>query len=458
MPSVETITREDLILFLNACFACTGQREFYDTAESQRVSVAFLHAYVCGNYRCLYARTLAAGINHFNQAAILFNLLSTGKQTPAAFRDEENALLRAAIRRLPPQRAYKLIAQLQQARVNNRRTRALIRDYLAGRRELSFDVVKYRRGVRHAALHAHLPLAEELRVLLFGRWRQRRFTTPLFESFRQAHYAEEALYELPYTIAEGLAARLKIPRERFLKRIEPKLTDGERLRLQDSTKGKLALDPKSLSLTALVLWLLSLTPKEREARQDLLAATASSALRAMGGLPLGAGKLALVLDNSYSTSGSSEKKRRPLGIALAVEALLSASGREYQAFWTAPSASWAARGQTNLTERLLDAVAWGAEQVLVVSDGVENDPPGVFDAALTAIQTRIRPITVLHLNPVFDAEQLTVRALSPRAPTVGLRAAEDLATALGFARFAAGEASLAELEGYLARRVEAFLR
>lgn len=457
MPSVETITREDLTLFLNACFACTGQREFYDTAESQRVSIAFLHAYVCGNYRRLYARTLAAGINHFNQAAIVFNLLQTGKQTPAEFRDEENALLRATLRQLAPPRVFKLIARLQEEKVNNRRTRALLREYLAGRRDPAFDAIKYRRGVRRAAQHAHLPLAEELRVLLFGSWRQRRFTTPLWESFRQAHYAEEALYELPYTIAEGLAARLKVPRERFLKRIEPRLTDSERLRLQAASQGKLALDPASLSLTALVLWMLSLSPQERETQRARLLSSAQSTLRRMGSLPLGRGKLALILDNSYSASGSTEKKRRPLAIALAVEALLLASGREFRAFWTAPEALWSTRGQTNLTERLLDAVAWGAEQVIVVSDGVENDPPGVFDAALTAIQTQIRPVTVVQLNPVFDAEQLSVRALSLRAPVVGLRAAEDLATALGFVRFAAGEATLSELEQYLATRVEAFL-
>jgi uncharacterized protein with von Willebrand factor type A (vWA) domain len=117
-----------------------------------------------------------------------------------------------------------------------------------------------------------------------------------------------------------------------------------------------------------------------------------------------------------------------------------------------------ARGQTNLTERLLDAVEAGAETVILVSDGVENDPPGVFARALETICTRIRPLHVLHLNPVFDAEQLVVRSLSPRAPAVGLRDAEDLATALGFARYATGYASLAELESYLERRAAALVR
>jgi len=33
MLSAETVAREDLLLFLNAAFACTGQGEFYSTAD-----------------------------------------------------------------------------------------------------------------------------------------------------------------------------------------------------------------------------------------------------------------------------------------------------------------------------------------------------------------------------------------------------------------------------------------
>ena len=127
MPSPELVAREDLLLFLNAAFACTGQGEFYSTADEQRVSVAFLHEYVRGNYRRLYARMLAAGLNDFKASEIMFGLLSTGAETPADFRAEENALLTEGLRRLPPQRVWKLARRLRQERVNNRRTRALLR-------------------------------------------------------------------------------------------------------------------------------------------------------------------------------------------------------------------------------------------------------------------------------------------------------------------------------------------
>jgi hypothetical protein len=63
----------------------------------------------------------------------------------------------------------------------------------------------------------------------------------------------------------------------------------------------------------------------------------------------------------------------------------------------------------------------------------------------------------VHCNPVYNADDFSLHPLSPEIPTVGLRDAEDLPTMLGFARFAQGSASLAELEEYLAERVKQML-
>ena len=464
MPSAETVTREDLILFLNAAFACTGQREFYHTADEQRVSVQFLHAYILGNYRRLYARTLAAGVNDFNAAEIILNLLQTGRATPLAFREEENALLTAALRRLPPQRGWKLLTRLRQERVNNRRTRALLREYTLQQRDLTFQAVKYRRHVRAAAVHAHLPLPDELPAFLFGE-HGRAFQTPLLETFRQARYSQQAVYGLPFTVAQGMAAKHGIAPDVFLRNITPRLTEGERLRVQGRSGGRVEVRPERLSLTALCLYLLSLPREERQTREETLTGWLDRAAQQVlrrSPLPLPAGLVAAVLDNSFSASGSREKRRRPLALALASDRLLRTARPDssYRAFWTSPAASpllVTARGQTNLSERFIEALEWGATTVIVVSDAVENDPPGTFHAALVAARRLVPRLSVLHVNPVFDAEMLTVRALSPLLPAVGLRDADDLPTALGFARFAAGQTDIGDLETYLASRVQTFL-
>jgi hypothetical protein len=450
----ERTQREDIAHFLNACFACTGQREFYEESRSQRVSIEFLHEYVLVNYRSIYARSLAAGINHFNQGRIIVNLLATGKDALPG----EGALIGAALRALPPQRAWKTLQEVRRRGINNRRSRAIAREFLQSR-DAIFDSVKYRSKVKAVTAHCHLKLPGELGEFLFEPLEKKRFATPLLEKVRAAWYSADALYELPYTVAEGLAVRHKIPRARFLEKIAPRLTDAERLRLQGAEKGRPTVDLTRAPLTKLALYVLSLESPDEE----VLAALDSSARRTLSRTPLALGRVALVLDNSYSSSGTREKRRRPLGIALGVERLLRAASRELQVFWTHPftSALPHARGATDLATPILDALETRPELLIIVSDGAENDPPGGAATVLRLWRKHLDPdenVGVVHLNPVFAADEYAPRALSPVVPTVGLRDAEDLPTALAFARFAGGTATRADLETYLDTRVTETLR
>src|SRR5262249_13314276 len=152
----QRVTREDLFTFVSACFACTGQREFYTDGRGQSVSIQFLHEYVIGNYRRLYARVLACGINHSNQAHIVFRRLATGKDTRPADRAEEGALIGRALERLPTNRAMRLIERLARERVNNRRARAVVARLLEREDVRDFRAVKYRRRFLRGARHAHL--------------------------------------------------------------------------------------------------------------------------------------------------------------------------------------------------------------------------------------------------------------------------------------------------------------
>ena len=218
-----------------------------------------------------------------------------------------------------------------------------------------------------------------------------------------------------------------------------RLTERERLRVAGRS-DTVEVRPERLSLTELAGYVLGVeTPRDEI---GWLAASARAVLARTGPLPL-TGRVAAVLDNSFSSSGSREKRRRPLAVA-----------------WTHPVTEGEVprpRGQTNLTERLIDALDWGATTVLVVSDGAENDPPGVFHAALEGALRIVPELYVLHLNPVFDPQELQVSSLSPLTRSIGLRNAEDLPTALGFARYVTGHGDLAELEAYLERRVRDFL-
>ncbi len=446
----ERTQREDIVHFLNACYACTGQREFYENANSQRVSIDFLHQYMLGNYRSIYARALAVGINHFNQSQIILRLLGSGKEAAPG----EGALIARALATMPPQRAWKTLRDARRQGINNRRARAIARDYLRGR-DAAFDCVKYRNKVKAVACHNHLPLPGEAGRFLFEK-RVTVFQTPLFEQVRRAWHSTEAVYELPFTVAEGLAAKHRIPREQFLAKIRPRMTQAEKLRTQKA--AGVEIDLARSPLTKLVFYALSL-PEPTEA---VLSAIQHAAERLLQRAPLALGTVAAVLDNSYSTSGTQEKKRRPLGVAWAVDRVLAAASREYRAFWTHPFTGPRpkARGATDLSTPILAALETSPELLVIVSDAVENDPPGAAGAVLKYWQSQLDPkgrVTIVHLNPVFSASDYAPRALTESVPTVGLRDAEGLPTALAFAQFATGAATRADLEAFLDRRAQEFL-
>lgn len=146
-------------------------------------------------------------------------------------------------------------------------------------------------------------------------------------------------------------------------------------------------------------------------------------------------------------------------MAIAADALLREAASAYLPLWTpgweGESLSMSAEGQTDLASPILRALEWGPELLVIVSDGVDNDPPGAAGELLSLYRQRLDPerrVSVVHLNPVVDALDYRPRALSPAIPTVALRDAGDLATALAFARLSDGTQPMAEVEASLAQR------
>ncbi|NUO43537.1 MAG: hypothetical protein HOV82_16055, partial [Streptomyces sp.] len=114
-------------------------------------------------------------------------------------------------------------------------------------------------------------------------------------------------------------------------------------------------------------------------------------------------------------------------------------------------------GPTPLGERILDALETGPDRLVIVSDGWDNAPPGLAAEVLRVWRTRLDPerrTSVVHLNPVYDADDFDVRRLAPSVPTAGVRDAEDLPALVEIAQFAEGRTGLAELTAYLDARAE----
>ncbi|GII03059.1 hypothetical protein [Planobispora takensis] len=441
----DVIACEDVLLFVNAAITSTGQREFRSTAGEQRLSLDFLHRYIMGNYREVYSAALALEINDHNAALIARNLLADGAT------EREGRLIARRLRTMAPQRVYALFTELRRAGVNNRRTRAVIGEWLGERPDLAFDAVKYRRALKEAVRHAHLRLPGELGDFLFAPRRRARLDAPLLDAWRRAHHETRAVYELPYTVAEGFAARHRIPRERFLAAIAPRMTRLERLR-----SGS-APDLAAMPLVRLASYALALPHEERVSRRaELHAALRASAVRAAGGRAGSWGRVTAVLDDSFSSYGSGHKRRRPLAVALGCHYLLRELAGQYRAMWLSHRGDpllVRPAGATPLGERLLDALETRPDLLVVVSDGWDNAPPGLAAEVLRVWRERIDPSAgVVHLNPVYDAGGFDVRRLSPETPTAGIRDAESLPALVELARFATGRAGYASLLGYLGER------
>ncbi|WP_234312397.1 hypothetical protein [Streptomyces griseus] len=458
------VAAEDVLLFVNAAVTATGQREFRSSAAEQQLSLAFLHEYVRVNYRPLYASCLALDINDHNAVLVAEHLL----RTPGEAGDGEGRLIAARLARTAPQRVYRLFRTLRGAGVNNRRTRAIMREWLAARPDPALDAVKYRAGVKDALRHAHLPAADaETGDFLFAPGRRTRYENRTLEAYRRAHYDESALYALPFTVAEGFAAKHGVERKAFLERIAPRMTRLERLRSERAAgrpAGASGLDV--MPLTRLALYVLGLPFAERAARRaELTGALRAAALRAAGPYAGSWGRVAAVLDDSFSSSGSAVKRRRPLAVALGCHFLLEALAAPgaYTGLWTSGGTDpllVRPYGPTPLGLRVLDALDTGPERLVVVSDGWDNAPPGLAGEVLRVWRARLDPerrTAVVHVNPVYDAGVFDVRRLGPSVPAVGIRDAEDLPALVEIARFAEGRTGLTELRSYLDRRVADFL-
>ncbi|MFI6080983.1 hypothetical protein ACIBBB_08390 [Streptomyces sp. NPDC051217] len=476
----DLIAAEDVLLFVNAAVTSTGQREFRSEAYQQRLSLDFLHEYVRVNYRTVYAASLALDINDHNAARVVEQLLRTAGEASADQKRTEGRLIAARLALLPPQRVYRLFRALRAAKVGNRRTRAILRDWLAARPDLGHDAVKYRAGLKTAARHFHLPLrtatgsapaAGELGDFLFEPGVRPRYEHRLLDAYRRAHYEQGAIYELPFTVAEGFAAKHGVERSAFVERITPRMTRLERLRTQreagaDAAGAPVRTDLSVMPLTRLALYALSLTIEERVRRRAELTHALRTAARRVAGPYTGTwGRVAAVLDDSYSASGSGEKRRRPLAVALGGHFLLEALAGpgSYGAWWTSGRTDpllVRPYGPTPLGMRVIDALEYAPERLVLVSDGWDNAPPGLAGEVLRVWRTRLdreRRTTVVHLNPVYDADGFDVRRLAASVPTAGIRDAEDLPALVEIAQFAEGRTGLAELQAYLDRRIESFL-
>ncbi len=436
--------KEALLEFISSCFSATGQGEFYNTPDEQREAIFAVHKPMMAKYREFYALLLVSSINDFNKQVIIYNLLKSGKGINGNQKWTENELVYQCLNSMTPPRAYRTLAMLARMRVNNSRTRWLVEKFLGSRRDIAFDAVKYRNLIKRILEHTHIHTDSEVFDFMFGKVRS--YSNKLLRTYQEAKSDPEKLYELPYTVAEGFASLHGIPRDEFLSKIQGQMTRGERNRLQESGKKagvQIAVDWRKFDLVKLFKYLRVIDELPGDIDQ-IIQRTAGRIV-----LPeyIQNGKVALVLDNSLSASGSQEKKNHPIAVGEALSAVFRTKCSDYIEVLVNGERRGAlcpVGGSTALGIAVLNAIKLKPTHLVIVSDGYENAPAGLTAQVLRAYRKINDDLKVYHFNPVFAAESESVRSLGDGIPSMGLRdvnklslpfflmrAKEDVAGAIG---------------------------
>ena len=418
--------KQKILEFISSCFSATGQREFYNSKQEQIDAVVAMHRPMLQTHRKLYALLLISPVNDYNKQVIVYNLLKNGKAVASDQKMAENELIYQCLDSMPPPRAYRTLAMLAKMRVNNSRTRWIAEKFLGSRRDPAFDAVKYGRLIKRILEHTHIHTESEIFDFLFGK--QGIYTNELLANYQAAKTDPEKIYKLPYTIAEGFASMHGIPREEFLGKIKGQMTEGEKLRLQESAK-KVGVDVEAdwrrFDLVRLFKYLRVIDGLPDGVGQ----AVRDAAFKVRLPEYIRKGNVSLVLDNSLSATGSQEKKNHLIAVGEALSAVLQAQCENYNEYLVNGERKGIlcqVGGDTPLGLAVLKALKDSPTHLVIVSDGYENRPAGLTWQILEAYRKLNGNLRVYHFNPVFAAESEAVRSLGQGIPNVGLRDVRNL--------------------------------
>lgn len=133
------------------------------------------------------------------------------------------------------------------------------------------------------------------------------------------------------------------------------------------------------------------------------------------------GECVIVIDASRSMFGSDERPLHPFLTSLCLVATLDnvkdvfyVGGKVVKAPTKSESNVLIPHNATPLWKGLVDAVATGVQNIVVISDGYENEVKGMFEHAYNHFRNQEIDFKVLHLNPVFaaDAQRGSARKLA----------------------------------------------
>ena len=445
---------------------------FYEDADEQFNRVFQMWSDLFNYDRTLFCLTTLLGGTGFSKGAMSHMLLGNPISNPAnlpaieglSFDYESKVVLyNLAKERIP--RALKNLLMLTGAegfnRVNNARTRKLILEFIFNRsnRELDGLAVNYKGKLNTLVRHA-LGKQDVFKVLngdskIFNKWIGRYNIQALpvvyhlfdkepyrdglsayfpkidqYWSLRAAAQAGDVtafrkyMKGMPQRTVMGFRNTYKVPVELSEIYETAKTSDRERIQLESAAKKsgakKFKVNYKKQELYD--LWkafyhkLLTGDADNMEDIQEAIVEVSENQNR------IDIGECVVVVDASRSMFGSDQRPLHPFLTSLCLVACLEnvkdvfyVGGKVMETPTQDKVNVLVPSNATPLWKGLVDAVESGVQNIVVVSDGYENEVKGMFEHTYNHFKNKMEmQFNLLHLNPVFaaDAKKGTARRLA----------------------------------------------
>ena len=454
---VSTLAGHTLSL-INLTSTDTNRGTHYSTKEEFEQARESLHREVFVLDRSIYGCVFClGGVTDFSKQQAVMTLLSNPWSENGAYvlsPLEENQILDKLIYSLPANRMMNLFRDFRGNRVNNSRTRWAILPKILNSGNLELWSVKYRRKMKNALEHAlnkrTTSIIKSILTKDMGKWstkehriideRLRKFyshtsrgdlnvlecvsfalgndlfmekpySMRLFKKFQDAREDLNLGKGLPPEVLEGIRStyHTDVQKEKILDLTKDTLTAKQAKSVQKRAKAagvKVAFDPNRYPIVDLFIYAYEMGWTDAIGK-----AIAEKAKKAARGMPIRYNRIGVLIDDSFSMTGSKQQAMRPISIALATRDMLAnvakdvdyatASGRD-----SFPDNKPLIRpsGPTSLSRGLITLLKQSPDAVFILSDGYENAPAGRTAELMDAVRKIGIKTPIYMFNPVASAE------------------------------------------------------
>ena len=445
----------NLVQLLNIACINTGNATYYNSKNQQQSQLLKLHAEILLSDRRYYRLFPLLPINDANKILVLQGLLTTGKLRKPDEDDYEWQLILEILRDLPVARILRFfVKNLIQNRVNNARVRRL-GNYLIEQAN-EYQLIKYAKKYKSIVIHCRInpdSIADPIKATVikwyFGNIKsiadcQKNTLLRLRFKAQQGNMA--ALVKLPMDVAEGIAISSGKTKQEFLALYsnKGKASKKEQMRMV-SQDAAIEINFERYNYLDLIRFARRTIQAHLIDSGDTSSQNREHIGQIMPIIAQKAAKLAqnttlpdcfVIIDNSASSAGSGDRKDYPIAFIEAVARIFNRVKLTQRAnieFYALNPINWKvpfkAEGATDLRIALVKAIESGYSNILILSDGYENQSTGSIDAILNLPVVKKLNLQIRQINPVAAAEASAIKTLSPQIKTLAIAGLEQLPVA-----------------------------